>query len=357
MKKLSISYLLPLLLLWLSACGGGQKGNVVRLKGNIKGLGNDTILLVGMDRLFDRTDTLVVQDDKFSDTLSVDTLVGLFLLFGDGTEYPLYIDRGQRIDIQGAASNLSVLEVSGNAYNDEQTAFQRSADSLGTALPSAVEAKAKEFICQHPASLVSVYLLDKYFVQQPRPDYDLIDTLVEPMTGELKDRPYLSQLLETLGEMKKLDKGRTVPFFQSVDADGNKITRTNFQDQLLLVNVWASWDEASRAANDSLRVLYKRQKRNKNFAMLGISLDVDRGQWLEAVRRDTLEWQQACELKGWQADVAQKWSIRTLPFNVLVNDKGRVLGVNLTIAEVEKELKDFSPDDARSSVKRVKKIR
>ena len=118
--------------------------------------------------------------------------------------------------------------------------------------------------------VVSVYLLDKYFVQTPRPDYERISHLAELLTGELKDRPYLTQLLEKLESAQKMTQGRQIPFFQTTDADGKKINRTQFNDRMLLINVWASWDEASRKANAPLRKLYKQQKGNKDFAMLGI---------------------------------------------------------------------------------------
>lgn len=341
MKKLCIALLLPAVL--LAACGGKKQPQATRLSGEIAGLGNDTLYVVGMDRLFDRVDTLVVRDGKFADTLSVDTLVGVCLLFRNGAQYPLYADRNQEITLKGSADNLSCFEVTGNALNDEQTAFQRSLDSLGTTRPAALRSKAREFIRQHPSSLVSVYLLDKYFVRVPQPDYALIARLAKPLTGELKDRPYLNDLLTRLENTDELEVRNTLPFFQTTTADGEKLTRSSFKDQLLLINLWASWDGASREANDSLRALYKRQKRNKHFAMLGISLDMDSAQWQQAVRQDTLEWKQACDLAGWESAVAQKFAVRSLPFNVLVDDRGRIVGINLTPAEVEKEIKDFKP--------------
>lgn len=328
-----------LLLLVLVACGKKTATDVVRLSGEIKGLGDDTLYLIGMDRLFDRVDTLVVRADKFDDTLSVDTLVAVRLLFGNGAEHPLYMDRGEHISVRGSADSLSLLEVSGNLANEEQTAFQRGLDSLDFPSSIALRREAQRFIEEHPASLVSVYLLDKYFVQIPNPDRNRIVRLAEPLTGDLKDRPYLNDLLTILEEDDDIREGRTLPFFQTTDADGKRVVRTQFKDQCLLVHLWASWDEASRIVNDSLRALYKRQKKNKSFAMLGISLDLDRDMWLEAVRQDTLDWDQACDLEGWEADVVKKLGVRSLPYNVLVSPQGRILGFNLMPYEVEKEIK------------------
>ena len=84
----------------LSACGG-KKSETVSLNGEIKGLGNDTLYIYGADRLYDRMDTLLVKDDKFSATLTPDTLVETYLLFSNGSQYPLFMDKGDKIRIKG----------------------------------------------------------------------------------------------------------------------------------------------------------------------------------------------------------------------------------------------------------------
>ena len=121
MKKI---YLLYILLIGLSACNGKKSDNI-SLSGDIKGLGNDTIFLYGTDKFYDRLDTIVVKNDKFSAKLSSDTLVATTLLFSNGTEYPLFMDKGNKIEIKGSADNLTFLDINGNSANDELTAFNQ----------------------------------------------------------------------------------------------------------------------------------------------------------------------------------------------------------------------------------------
>lgn len=94
------------------ACGGKEDLIVISLSGEIKGLGNDTIYLYGADRMHDRMDTLIAEKDKFSATLSADTLVTTILLFSDGTEYPLFLNKGNQIQIKGSMAELSSLQIS-----------------------------------------------------------------------------------------------------------------------------------------------------------------------------------------------------------------------------------------------------
>lgn len=119
------SYFVYFLLIILSACND-KKSGTASLNGEIKGLGNDTIYIYGVDEMYDRMDTLLVENDKFSKTVSLDTLIAARLLFSDGTQYPFFMDEGNKIQIKGSAAELNSLEISGNTPNEEFSAFQKS---------------------------------------------------------------------------------------------------------------------------------------------------------------------------------------------------------------------------------------
>ena len=153
MKKIYLAYLL---LIILSACGD-KNTNSVHLSGEIKGLGNDTLYIYGTDKFYNRMDTLLVKDDKFSVTLSTDTLASAWLLFSDGTEYPLYLNKGNKIKIKGSASDITSLEITGNVFNEELTAFQKELKGLSTSSEKALEEKAKTFY-QQPSCFIGKHL-------------------------------------------------------------------------------------------------------------------------------------------------------------------------------------------------------
>ncbi len=339
MKKSYLLYLLPVA---LSACGGeGNDSNKASLKGEIKALGNDTIYVYGVDRLYDRMDTLVVTNDKFSATLPVDTLVATILQFSDGTEYPLYLDKGNKIRIKGSAAELNFLQISGNTPNEELTAFNQELKGLGKPSEKALEEKAQSFINQHPSSLVSIHLLEKRFVQKAQPDFALIKTIIERMTGDLKDRPYIDGLSKLIEEEEKLDVGKTLPYFRLKNAEGKDITRTNFKDQYLLIQFWASWDSVSLEKNAMFRRIYKKEQKNKNFALLGISLDMNKGVWKETIEKDTLKWEQVCDFAGWNAEVVKLFAIQAIPANLLISPTGRIEGKGLDEEAIEQKLKEI----------------
>ncbi len=120
------------------------------------------------------------------------------------------------------------------------------------------------------------------------------------MTGELKDRPYIDELLNHIQEEEKAAIGKTAPYFRIPNPKGKQINRSNFKDQYLLIHFWASWDTVSRDSNAVYRRIYKQERKNKKFALLGVSLDMNKDTWQKAIKADTLEWEQVCDFSGWE---------------------------------------------------------
>ena len=348
------SYFVYFLLIILSACND-KKSGTASLNGEIKGLGNDTIYIYGVDEMYDRMDTLLVENDKFSKTVSLDTLIAARLLFSDGTQYPFFMDEGNKIQIKGSAAELNSLEISGNTPNEEFSAFQKELKGLGTPSEKVLEDKAGKFINEHHSSLVSIYLLDKYFVQKEKPDYAQIKKLTEHMTGELKDRPYIDELLNHIQEEEKAAIGKTAPYFRIPNPKGKQINRSNFKDQYLLIHFWASWDTVSRDSNAVYRRIYKQERKNKKFALLGVSLDMNKDTWQKAIKADTLEWEQVCDFFFFFSEIVKQLAIKTLPANILLNPFGKIEGKDMTEEAIKKKLKEIENTEKEKQQNKSKK--
>ena len=338
MKK-SNFIVLCILLILLAACKS-KPVDIVTIEGNITGLGNDTIYLYGSDLMYSRLDTLVSKEGRFSIELDVDTLVTSWLQFSDGTEYPLYMDKGDRIRIEGSTEKMDSLDITGNVLNEELTLFRHALANLKSPTPKRVAKAAEDYIENHLASLTSIYVLDKYFVQQTSPDFRRIERLIENMTGDLKDQTYIKELSLYIETQEKVEQGKAAPYFQLPNLVGEKVNRTDFKDKYLLLCFWASWDENCRATHADLRALYKKKAYKKDLAILGISLDVNKEQWKEAVKRDTLDWEQVCDFRGWNSAPVKQFGIRVLPTTYLITPNGRIDGKNLSVAEIEEKLKN-----------------
>lgn len=339
MKKSSI---LILIVICLFGCHKASKE--VSITGEIKGLGTDTLYLYGMDESRDRIDTIFAKDDKFSYSTPIDTITSAFLLIKNETEYPIFLDKGNKIKIKGEISNPEVLTIDGNIYNQEFTAFQKELEDLDNPSEQVLEQKAEEFIQQHHSSFVSLYLLDKYFVQKESPDFNKIKKLIEVMTGILQDKLYIERLNESISQAEKMEIGKYAPFFSLPNTKGIKITRSSddFKKKNLLINFWASWSDstANHRSNSELKELYKKYKKNKHIGMLGISFDLDKEEWKDAIKRDTLDWEQVCDFSGLNSEIAKQYTIKQIPTNILLSADGKILAKNLNGEELKKKIEE-----------------
>ena len=77
--------------------GCKKEADTTSITGEIKGLGNDTIYLYGVDGLYEQIDTICVKGDKFSHSLKIDTITSAVLLFKKNTEYPIFLDKKNKI--------------------------------------------------------------------------------------------------------------------------------------------------------------------------------------------------------------------------------------------------------------------
>ena len=81
----------------------------------------------------------------------------------------------------------------------------------------------------------------------------------------------------------------------------------------------------------------------KNFTILGVSLDDDKENWLEAVQQDKLNWLQISDLKKWESTVVSAYQIQGIPFNVLLDPTGKIIATDLRGSALQNTLKQLLP--------------
>ncbi|WP_321334299.1 TlpA disulfide reductase family protein [uncultured Bacteroides sp.] len=297
----------------------------VSINGEIKGLGNDTIYIYGTDELSSLMDTIYVQKNKFSHTLSVDTIVPAMLLFSNQKKHPIYLEKGNNIEITGDINHLDILKIGGNILNEELTTLQT---ALNTSKLSEkeLESRVETFIRQHDSSIVSIYLLKKYFVEKANPDLTKIKQLIALMNGELRDNPYIDQLSSNISKEESIGIGKPAPFFSMPNANGKRTSLSDIKGKYILLNFWASWNDARKDSNYyKLRKIYQSYKKNKNFTLLSISLDVDKASWKETIKKDTLIGEQLCDFSGWESYVIKQYAVKSLPTYYLISPDGKIM--------------------------------
>ena len=80
-------------------------------------------------------------------------------------------------------------------------------------------------------------------------------------------------------------------------------------------------------------------KDGNGFEIYSLSLDKNEDAWVKAINQDQLFWEfHVSDLGGWQSEGSNKYNIRSIPSNVLINGKGRIIAKNLKGAALHRFL-------------------
>jgi peroxiredoxin len=168
---------------------------------------------------------------------------------------------------------------------------------------------------------------------------DLVKKFPENATLRGLKQDYEQQLAQMEQKKDSTWIGRQAPELTLPDVEGHKVSISSFKGKYLLVDFWASWCGPCRAENPNVVQAYSEFK-NKNFAILGVSLDKEKDAWLEAIKSDKLSWTHVSDLKYWQSKAVDVFQFNGIPFNLLIDPQGKIIAQGLRGDELESKLKE-----------------
>jgi peroxiredoxin len=133
--------------------------------------------------------------------------------------------------------------------------------------------------------------------------------------------------------------GKQLPDFALPSVDGTPVSLASFKGKYVLIDFWASWCGPCRQENPNVVNAYNRYK-NRNFTIVGVSLDKQKDPWLKAIKDDKLEWTHISDLLFWNSKAVEVFQFEGIPFNLLVDPKGKIIAENLRGQELENTLKE-----------------
>ena len=149
--------------------------------------------------------------------------------------------------------------------------------------------------------------------------------------------------VEIVNNAKAIVVGQKAPVFTLPDRDGNEYNLTVVLEQqdTVLVDFWASWCGPCIASFPHLKEMHKAFAA-EGFEIVGISIDDEMDDWLEALDEHELPWMNVGEILGDDTlatgSVGHTYGIRAIPTTVWIDSEGCIIGKNLSYDSLESAL-------------------
>jgi peroxiredoxin len=197
------------------------------------------------------------------------------------------------------------------------------------------------FIKAHPDYITSAEALKEAVGYLPD-DIRIYDNLFKGLSKTVQQSREGISVKKTIDAFMMVRIGAEAPLFTSPDTSGHDINLKDFRGKYVLLDFWASWCGPCREENPNVVKAYA-QFRDKNFTVLGVSLDQKNKHdaWVKAINDDGLVWNHVSDLKYWDNAVAKLYAIRSIPQNFLIDPNGKIVGANLRGEELFKKLQEL----------------
>jgi peroxiredoxin len=341
--------------------------NAQQVSGIVRGGNGKTIYLFD-DQDNNPDDSAVIKNEQFSFRVKGGKEPAVYALILRDVNYPmLFVTGNEPIQFTTSVATYPIAtSVKGNentlAMQEYQKAFEpliKQAQELNTEAKqvnpedepgkNAFRKKAetfsrevvntgKQFITSHPKSIASIWLMMNELRSRLEPEE--FRQLFESLDNSVQESPYGQSVTAYVKSLKANVLNVAADDFSQEDTKGKAVKLSSFRGKYVLVDFWASWCGPCRQENPNVVKAYNKFK-DKNFTILGVSLDDNRDRWLRAINQDGLAWTQVSDLRGWGNEVAVQYGVQSIPTNFLVDPSGKIVARNLRGEELEAKLEQL----------------
>lgn len=191
-----------------------------------------------------------------------------------------------------------------------------------------------------PAILATLNAIDQ------EKDWNAYQNVVHQLTLSFPQSPtvqgvaeYTNDKIKEREEKKFLEPGFAAKDIALPNPKGDTLRLSDLKGKVVLIDFWASWCKPCRLENPNVVNMYKLYK-DDGFTVFSVSLDQNMEKWVQAIEADGLIWpDHVSDLKGWKSAAGADYKVSSIPFTVLIDQEGKIIGTNIRGPQLQNHLK------------------
>ena len=334
-KFLNNCYLIGVVVLALSLTNKSENSKEFKIIGSTIGFPDSTVIFLddasGFSFIHMDSAYIVNGKFKFSGSIKNKVLKAVIRTY-DFSDFRFFWLENSLIKIEGEKGKFRQAFISGSKVQIDQ-------DILDSAIRLSGKEKGPSilFIRSHPSSIISAEVLSVYCSTWGR---DTSTILYNLFSKELKNTSYAKIVGEFITLNKNLIIGDKYVDFSEPNIYGKVIKLSDFDGKLVLLDFWGSWCGPCRQGNHELVKIY-REFKDKGFDILGVAAEVKKEEWIEAVQKDSLTWENVTDLRYDRNKAAIIYGVSYYPSSFLIDRNGTIVARDLTGEKLRQKLKEL----------------
>jgi len=323
--------------MFLPALAFSQKTNgKFSLNGKVTGYSDSTRIYYADARnnQFAVDSTLIINNEfKFSGSVK-DKAQQIMIWTKGRADYKFFWIDNAVMTFTATKGKFKQAVIAGSATELENNAFEAACEAgKGAKGPAAKIAYVRE----HPNSMISANILNIYAAGWGR---DTTKLLYDNFSKAIKESVYGKEIATFISLNRNVKVGDKYVDFSEPDTTGKKVSLSDFEGKLVLLDFWGSWCGSCRKDNPELIKIYNEFK-SSGFEILGVASDNNKKDWLNAVAQDKLPWPNVCDLNGNKNKAALIYGVSRYPRNYLIDKNGIIIAADLRGEALRKKLEEL----------------